>query len=131
VQPPDRLARGRKEEVLVLDPAGALEPLPERQLALEHGTEAALRHQIETLERGQPDYSSMEPGLAEAERQQLPQIKDLSKRMGALKSLVFSKLLPNGVDLYVATFEHGQLDCGIAPLSPAGKVVSDFCHQSH
>jgi len=95
------------------------------------GTEAALRHQIETLERGQPDFSSMEPGLAEAERQQLPQIKDLSKRIGALKSLVFSKVLPNGVDLYVATFEHGQLDCGIAPLSPAGKVVSDFCHQSH
>lgn len=50
--------------------------------------------------------------------------------MGALKSLVFSKVLPNGVDLYIATFEHGQLECTIAPLSPAGKVVGDFYHQS-
>lgn len=95
------------------------------------GTEAALRHQIETLERGQPDYGAMGPSLAEATRQQLPQIKNLFKRMGGLKSLVFSKVLANGVDLYVATFEHGQLDCGIAPLSPTGGVVSNFCHQSH
>ena len=94
------------------------------------GTEAALRHQIETLERGEPDYSAMGPGLAEATRQQLPQIKDLFKRMGGLKSLVFSKVLPNGVDLYIATFEHGQLECMIAPLSPAGKVVGDFYHPS-
>jgi CubicO group peptidase (beta-lactamase class C family) len=94
------------------------------------GTEVALRHQIETLERGEPDYSTMGPQLAEATRQQLPQIKDLFKRMGGLKSLVFSKVLPNGVDLYIATFEHGQLDCMIAPLSPAGKVVGDFYRQS-
>jgi hypothetical protein len=94
------------------------------------GTEAALRHQIETLERGEPDYSAMGPGLAEASRQQLPQIRDLFKRMGGLKSLVFSKVLPNGVDLYVATFEHGRLDCMIAPLSPAGKVVGDFYHEA-
>lgn len=94
------------------------------------GTEAALRHQIETLERGEPDYSAMAPGLAEATRQQLPQIRDLFKRLGGLKSLVFSKVLPNGADLYIAGFEHGQLDCMIAPLSPAGKVTGDFFHQS-
>ena len=95
------------------------------------GTEAALRHQIETLERGEPDYSAMGPGLAEATRQQLPQIKDLFKRIGVLKSLVFSKVLPNGADLYIATFEHGQLECMILPLSPTGRVTGDFFHQSH
>lgn len=95
-----------------------------------HGTEAALRHQIETLERGEPDYSAMGPGLAEATRQQLPQIKDLFKRMGGLKSLLFIKVLPSGADLYIATFEHGKLECMIAPLSPAGKVVGDFYHES-
>jgi beta-lactamase regulating signal transducer with metallopeptidase domain len=92
------------------------------------GTEAALRHQIETLERGEPDYSSMGPVLAEATRVQLPQIKELFKNMGDLKSLTFSKVLPSGMDLYIATFAGGQLQCIIAPLSPDGKVTGDFYH---
>lgn len=92
------------------------------------GTEAAMRHQIATLESGEPDYSSMGPGLAEATRQQLPQLKGLFKKLGALKSIALSKVLPNGIDMYLATFEHGQLECAISPLSPTGKVVGDFYH---
>jgi hypothetical protein len=92
------------------------------------GTEAALRYQIATLETGEPDYSSMGPDLAGATRQQLPQIRDLFKKLGALKSLTFSKVLPNGVDTYLATFEHGQLECTIAPLSANGKVTGIFFH---
>ncbi len=92
------------------------------------GTEAALRHQIETLERGDPDYAAMGPGLADATRQQLPQIRALFKKIGALKSLEFGKVLPNGADLYLATFEHGELACTITPLSPDGKVTGDFFH---
>ncbi len=37
VQPADRLTRSREEEVLVVDPAGASEALPEGELPLEHG----------------------------------------------------------------------------------------------
>ena len=37
MQPADRRACSREEEVLVVNPAGAPEALPERQLALEHG----------------------------------------------------------------------------------------------
>jgi hypothetical protein len=92
------------------------------------GTEAALRHQIETLGRGEPDYDAMGPGLVEATRQQLPQTIVLFKKVGALKSLEFSKVLPNGNDLYLATFEHGEMECTITPLSPTGKVTGDFYH---
>ena len=92
------------------------------------GTEAALRHQIETLELGEPDYDVMGPGLVEATRQQLPQITVLFKKVGALRALKFSKVLPNGNDLYLATFEHGEMECTIAPLSPTGKVTGDFYH---
>ena len=60
----------------------------------------------------------------------MPQIKDPFRRLGGLKSVVLSKVLPNGVDLYIATFEHGRLECTIAPLSPAGKVIGDFFHES-
>lgn len=90
------------------------------------GTEDALRHQIETLGRGEPDYDAMGPGLAEATRQRLPQITDLFKKMGALKMLRFSKVLPNGNDVYIAIFEQGELECMITPLSPTGKVTGDF-----
>lgn len=92
------------------------------------GTEAALRHQIETLERGEPDYDAMGPGLVEATRQQLPQITVMFKKVGALKTLKFSKVLPNGSDVYLATFEHGDMECTITPLSPTGKVSGDFYH---
>ena len=92
------------------------------------GTEAALRHQIETLSRGEPDYEVMDAGLAEATRQQLPQIIVLFKKMGALKTLKFSQVLPNGSDTYVATFEHGAMNCTITPLSPTGKLIGDFFH---
>jgi beta-lactamase regulating signal transducer with metallopeptidase domain len=92
------------------------------------GTEAALRHQIETLERGEPDYNAMSAELAEVTREQLPKIRELFNKMGELKSLTFSKVLPGGADLYAATFAGGQLECTIAPLSPEGKVTGDFFH---
>jgi CubicO group peptidase (beta-lactamase class C family) len=92
------------------------------------GTEAALRHLIETLERGEPDYNTMDPDLIEATQQALPQAKDLFKTIGALRELRFSKVLRNGDDLYLATFEHGEMECTIPPLSPTGKVNWDFFH---
>jgi hypothetical protein len=92
------------------------------------GTEAALRHQIATLESGTPDYGAMGSALAQATREQLPAINRLMNKMGDLQSLVFNRVLPSGADVYLATFAHGQLECTIAPLSPAGKVVGDFYH---
>jgi beta-lactamase regulating signal transducer with metallopeptidase domain len=93
------------------------------------GTEAAIRHQIETLARGEPDYDSMTPALAEATREQLSQIKDLFGKLGPLNTLEFRKVLPNGVDMYLGTFAHGQLRCTISPLSSEGKVTGDFFHE--
>jgi hypothetical protein len=94
-------------------------------------TEAALRHQIDTLERGEPDYSVMTPEFAEATRQQLPQIKNLLFNVGDLKSLAFSKVLSNGSDRYIATFARGRLECTIAPLSPDGRVTAAHCNLLH
>src|SRR4051812_15215864 len=50
------------------------------------GTEAALRHQIESMLKDQPDYSVMVPGLAEAAHQQYESGQiDFKKKWGALK----------------------------------------------
>jgi hypothetical protein len=92
------------------------------------GTEAAIRHQIETLGRDEPDYNAMGPQLAQATRAQLPQIKDMFEKLGPLNSLTFTNVRPNGADLYFATFAHGHLECTVAPLSPDGKLLGDFFH---
>lgn len=92
------------------------------------GTEAALRHQIETIQRGAPDYDAMGPGLAKATREQLQQLTQLMQGMGRIRSIVFRRVLPNGTDVYVATFVHGRLECTIAPLSADGKVEGTYYH---
>ena len=87
------------------------------------GSEASLRRYIESLEKGAPNYEEMSPQLAAAVRQQLPVILDLVHHKGAFKSLAFAGVAPNGWDVYVATFEHGQLKWYTAPLTPDGKVA--------
>jgi hypothetical protein len=86
------------------------------------GTEAALRRQIEGLQKSQPDYAEMSDALANATRQQLPSLEQTMARMGALKSITFSGVGPAGGDLYQVAFEHGQTEWQIAPLTPDGKI---------
>jgi hypothetical protein len=38
------------------------------------------------------------------------------------------QVLPNGSDVYLATFENGDMECTITPLSPTGKINGDFYH---
>ena len=49
------------------------------------GTEASLRRYIESLEKGQPNYDEMMPGIADIVRQQLPEILAMIKPWGALQ----------------------------------------------
>jgi Domain of unknown function (DUF3471) len=92
------------------------------------GTEAALRHQIETIQRGEPDYDAMGPGLAKATHEQLQQLTQLMQGMGRLRAVIFKRVLPNGADVYLATFTHGRLECTISPLSSDGKIEGDYYH---
>lgn len=87
------------------------------------GTEAAIRRQIQSLETTSHQlYAEMTPQLAAAARAQDPQHTAMWKRLGALHSLGFESVLPNGNDDYLATFAHGQLVVIIAPLTPDGKI---------
>jgi len=90
------------------------------------GTEAALRHQIESMEKGAPDYSVMVPSLAEATRQQFEtgQI-DIRKRWGALKSITFREN-QNGNDVYLVEFENQLTAWTLSPLQPDGKIGPAF-----
>lgn len=88
------------------------------------GTEASLRRYIDALEKGQPNYGEMSPMLAAAVRQQLPTIRQIIQKVGAFQSLTFKGVGRDGLDVYDATFTHGQLEWRIAPLSADGKAES-------
>jgi beta-lactamase regulating signal transducer with metallopeptidase domain len=87
------------------------------------GSEAAVQRQIQSLESTSHQlYAEMTPQLAAAARAQDPQHTAMWKRLGALHSLRFDSVLPNGNSEYLATFAHGDLVVIIAPLTPDGKI---------
>jgi hypothetical protein len=86
------------------------------------GTEAAIRRAIDELVRGEPNYDLMSAGLQEATRQQLPRLQELFKSMGALESVTFTNVDPQGADVYDVKFAGGALMWMIA-LTPDGKTA--------
>jgi hypothetical protein len=89
------------------------------------GTEAALRRSIEELRLGQPNYELMSPALADATRQQLPQLKSAVAQLGAMESLSFKGVGPGGADIYAVKFEHGSAEWRIT-LGQDGKIEGMF-----
>jgi hypothetical protein len=100
-----------------------------RQQRPSPGTAVAIRRQIDSYERtGRALYAQMRTPLAAAAREQAAKSAALFKAMGAFRSLRFYKVLPSGVDDYLATFAHGKLEILIAPLGPDGKISTLFFH---
>jgi CubicO group peptidase (beta-lactamase class C family) len=78
------------------------------------GTEEALRRFIAEVQKGEPDYSRMNPQLANAVRQSLDQVRtSLLLPLGALKTVTFQEVGPGGMDRFDAAFEKGSLQFGI------------------
>ena len=90
------------------------------------GTEAALRNQIETMEKGRRDYSALMPALAAAAREQWPVMEQNISNLGALKTITFKSVSPQGWDSYDVTFERGQVVWQITPLTADGKITGMF-----
>ena len=87
------------------------------------GSEAAVLRMIDELQTGKPNYDRMSPGLADATRQQLPQLQSMLAGMGALQSVIFKGVGPGGADIYQVNFEKGSIDYRIW-LGADGKTVS-------
>jgi 3-oxoadipate enol-lactonase len=84
--------------------------------------EASVRRYVESLEKGAPNYDEMDAAQATEVRQQAPQILQLMKEMGALKSVTYEHGTEDGADVYLVRFERGQAEWTIGPLSDDGKV---------
>jgi CubicO group peptidase (beta-lactamase class C family) len=85
------------------------------------GSEAALRKYIADIMAGTPDYSTMAPLGADATRAMLPQLQQIYKDLGPLRSLTFTKVTLVGFDSYRAEFANGAADYTIL-LSPDGTI---------
>jgi beta-lactamase regulating signal transducer with metallopeptidase domain len=93
------------------------------------GTEAAVRRQIAALEAGRQDYAIMVPALAVVARREESDTLALFRAQGAFKTLGFKGVAGNGADVYELTFDRGQLEWRVMPLTVDGKVETEGVRQ--
>jgi beta-lactamase regulating signal transducer with metallopeptidase domain len=86
------------------------------------GSEAELRHMIETTATGKIDYSRMEEIYAAALRSQESQAIQTMQNMGPIKSIEFRGVGQMGWDAYEVHFEKGTLNARIT-LGSSGKIA--------
>ena len=78
------------------------------------GTEAALRRLIEGIIAGRPNYDEMSALLAEATRQQLPNLQSGLVELGAVRTVTFLGVGTQGEDVYSVRHENGASHWRIA-----------------
>ncbi len=78
------------------------------------GTEAALRRLIEGIISGKPNYDEMSALLAEATRQQLPNLQSGLAELRAVQSIRFLGVGTQGEDVYSVRHENGASHWRIA-----------------
>jgi len=91
------------------------------------GSEIALRKMIEDLRREKPTYDLLNPDLAAAVSQQLPQTQSTFAKLGSVQSIVFKAVGPAGPDIYTVKFENGALEYRIW-LGVNGKIDAANYH---
>jgi hypothetical protein len=84
--------------------------------------EASIRCYVESLENGAPNYDELAPATANDVRQELPQLLQFIKLMGPLKSISYKHGTEDGADVHLVTFDHGEAEWTIGPLTADGKV---------
>jgi len=85
------------------------------------GIEQALRHQIETMVAGPPDYGAMTPSVANQWRTEIDRSAPATRQWGALVSLKpYSRAWRSA---YEAQFEHARVQWKIACKSSHGKIT--------
>jgi hypothetical protein len=89
------------------------------------GSEDMLRHYIEAVGRGEPDYDRMTPEVAVQTRAQLPIDRAIIARLGALRAISFRGVTQFGSDIYTAHFANGSAEwrIGLAKDGTIGQIL--------
>jgi bla regulator protein blaR1 len=85
------------------------------------GSENALRKIIAGIAHGEPTYEQMRPAFADTIRNELPELKEVLNRLGALESVSFKSVGPAGDDTFEVRFERGVREFHIL-LLPDGRI---------
>jgi CubicO group peptidase (beta-lactamase class C family) len=85
------------------------------------GSEPAVRRLMIELASGTPDYERMSPSFADQTRRQLEQLQKLVLQLGAVESVTFLRVRPEGADVYRVACEHGAAEWRIL-LSADAKI---------
>jgi beta-lactamase regulating signal transducer with metallopeptidase domain len=107
-------AEGKAVEVALAQRVASGTPSP--------GTEAALRHQIDGLMSGNPDYGRMVPTLAAGTRQMLADLHAKVAAWGPVTDVKFKGVGKDGMDVYDVTCRNRRSQWEVAPLTPDGKI---------
>jgi hypothetical protein len=78
------------------------------------GSEVALRRLIAGISTGKPNFAEMSPALADATRQQLPQLEAAMAHLGPVQSVEFRGVGNQGWDMYDVKQQHGSSQWRIA-----------------
>jgi hypothetical protein len=97
-----------------IEPPGAT-PLGGAQRSTpQDGGEEMLRHYIEAVGRGQPDYDHMTAEVATQTRLSLPFDRAILARLGPLRAMSFRGVSKVGSDIYIVQFANGSAEWRIA-----------------
>lgn len=73
------------------------------------GAQAAVRRMSDELSRGEPNYELLSPQMVDATREQLPALMERLSSLGAIDSVAFVEVAPNGADVYDVRYANGAL----------------------
>src|SRR5262245_32601728 len=103
---------GQRTRFVTLRPAGAgahPETVARRSVPMP-GSEEALRHYIDALARGMPDYDRMTPEAADATREQALLNQAILAKLGPVRAMLFRGVTPLDNDLYMVYFAGGSAE---------------------
>ncbi len=113
---------GRSSAPSAVDAASDARVFTPRSTA-QPGADAAVRRMSDELARGQPNYDLLSPELGQATRTQLEGLKRTFSELGAIQSVTFVEVGPQGADNYEAQYANGKVAWTIL-LGPDGKTVT-------
>jgi hypothetical protein len=87
------------------------------------GSAPALAKLIASLSAGEVGEAELSPGMIAVVRQQMASLQLGLASFGALQSITFDRVAPNGWDVFSVRFEHAVIQCSIE-LREDGKIVS-------
>jgi beta-lactamase regulating signal transducer with metallopeptidase domain len=86
-------------------------------------TEAAMKRLVPTMMAGRPDYSLMDPDMAELVRQRMPQYRAMLQQLGPVETVTFNNVGTGNNENYIVQHAHGVTQWTIG-MAADGKIYA-------